>query len=106
MTHKTHDLAVKVGTYTDRSGNEKGRWQNVGSVLETNDGGRVILLNRTFNPAGVPNPEGRDTVMLSMFEPKERDQQQAPQAAPAPRQQGGFAGDDVPFSSYLRGSIA
>jgi hypothetical protein len=77
MTHKTHDLAVKTGTYTDRNGAEKGRWMNVGSVLETNDGGKVILLNRTFNPAGVPNPENRDTVMLSMFEPKS-DQQQAP----------------------------
>ena len=99
MTHKTHDLAVKTGTYTDRQGNEKGRWQNVGSVLETNDGGRVILLNRTFNPAGVPNPEGRDTVMLSMFEPKDKDQQSAPQqqSAPAPRAQGGFDDKDVPF---------
>ena len=104
MTHKTHDLAVKVSTYTDRNGNEKGRWQNVGSVLETNDGGRVILLNRTFNPAGVPNPEGRDTVMLSMFEPKERDQQQE---IPKPSgngkrdtQWGGGSAardDDVPF---------
>jgi hypothetical protein len=96
MTHKTHDLAVKTGTYTDRSGNEKGRWMNVGSVLKTNDGGKVILLNRTFNPAGVPNPDGRDTVMLSMFEPRD-DKQQAPKPAPAPRAQNGFDDRDVPF---------
>ena len=101
MTHKTHDLAVKTGTYTDRNGNEKGRWQNVGSVLETNDGGRVILLNRTFNPAGVPNPEGRDTVMLSMFEPRDDNKAQpAPQRqapAPAPKHADGFQDSDVPF---------
>jgi len=106
MTHKTHDLAVKTGTYTDRQGNEKGRWKNVGSVLETNDGGRVIILDRTFNPAGVPNPEGRDTVMLSMFEPKEREQGGAAAEIPKPTgsgrkdtQWGGSQVDDrdVPF---------
>ena len=101
MTHKTHDLAVKTGTYTDRQGNEKGRWMNVGSVLETNDGGRVILLNRTFNPAGVPNPDGRDTVMLSMFEPRDNQQQSAPHQSgatpkPAPQHSGAFD-DEVPF---------
>jgi hypothetical protein len=101
MTHKTHDLAVKTGTYTDRQGNEKGRWMNVGSVLETNDGGRVILLNRTFNPAGVPNPDGRDTVMLSMFEPRD-DKQSAPAPAPQrqsppPRAANGIDDSDLPF---------
>jgi hypothetical protein len=99
MTHKTHDLAVKTGTYTDRQGNEKGRWKNVGSVLETNDGGRVIILDRTFNPAGVPNPEGRDTVMLSMFEPKERDQGGAAAEIPKPTGKRDTQWDDsqVPF---------
>jgi hypothetical protein len=114
MTHKTHDLAVKTGTYTDRQGNEKGRWKNVGSVLETNDGGRVIILDRTFNPAGVPNPEGRDTVMLSMFEPKEREQGGASAEIPKPTgkrdtQWGGGSSardDEVPFDVYMRGSVS
>ena len=97
MTHKTHDLAVKVGTYTDRSGNEKGRWKNIGSVLQMDDGGKVLLIDRTFNPAGVPNPDDRDSVMVSMFEPKERDQQQEPVGkGPAPKR--GFEQDsEVPF---------
>lgn len=42
----------------------------MGTLMEGNDGGQVILLKRTFNPAGVPNPDGRDTVMLSMFVPR------------------------------------
>ena len=94
---KTHDLAVKTGTYTS-NGKEKGRWLNIGRVLEMDDGGRVLLIDRTFNPAGVPNPDNRDSVMVSMFEPRERDdapQQSAP--APAPRAQGGISQDDVPF---------
>lgn len=70
MTRKIYDLAVKTDTYRDRDGNEKGRWQNVGAVLEFNDGGRAILLDRWFNPAGVPNPDNRPNVMISMFEPK------------------------------------
>jgi single-stranded DNA-binding protein len=110
MTHKVYDLAVKTGTYTTRDGQEKGRWKNIGSVLQMDDGGKVILIDRTFSPAGVPNPENRDTVMVSMFEPKERDTQQQPaqqQApAPAPRAQGGFDDSDVPFAAYMRGSVA
>jgi len=110
MTHKTHDLAVKTGTYTTRDGQEKGRWQNIGAVLEMDDGGRVLLLNRTFNPAGVPNPDGRDTVMVSMFEPRDDNRQQQPQQSapsPAPRQHsGGVTQDDVPFNPHERGWIA
>jgi len=93
-TRKTHDLAVKTGTYTDRNGNEKGRWQNIGRILEMDDGGKVILIDRTFNPAGVPNPDNRDSVMVSMFEPREKEQE-AP--APKPQRSGGISQDDVPF---------
>ena len=107
MTRKVYDLAVKVSTYIDRQGNEKGRWKNIGSVLQMDDGGKVLLIDRTFNPAGVPNPDNRDSVMVSMFEPRERDdapkQQAAP--APAPRAQGGFDDRDVPFASHERGWI-
>ena len=95
---KMHDLAVKTGTYTV-NGEEKGRWLHIGRVLEMDDGGKVILIDRTFNPAGVPNPDGRDSVMVSMFEPRERDdapKQQAAQA-PAPRASDGFQDSDVPF---------
>lgn len=69
---KIYDLAVKTRTYKDSQGNDKGVWKNVGSILETKGGGKVILLDRTFNPAGCPQEEGRDTVMISMFEPKEK----------------------------------
>jgi len=106
MTKKVYDLAIKTGTYTDRNGNEKGRWENVGIVLQLDDGGKMLLLKRTFNLAGVPDlrGEGGDMVPVSMFPPKEQDQQQS---APAPKQQGGFQQDqDVPFSSHERGWIA
>lgn len=70
-TYTVYDLAVAVGSYTDRQGNEKKRWKNIGSVIQTKDGGKVILIDRTFNPAGVPVENGRDQIMVSMFEPKD-----------------------------------
>lgn len=83
---KLYDLAVKTGTY-EKDGETKNRYENVGSVMEKDDGGRLILLNRTFNPAGVPNPDNRSNVILSMFknEPKK-------EAAPPH-----VNDDDVPF---------
>jgi len=71
-TKKVYDLAVKTGSYTDKDGKDKGRWQNVGSVMQTDDGGKFIMLSRWFNPAGVPdlNGKGGESVLLSMFEPK------------------------------------
>lgn len=64
MSKKVYDLAVKLG--------EK-NWLNVGAVLEKDDGGRFIILERSFNPAGVPNPDNKSSLIISMFEPKQKD---------------------------------
>lgn len=74
---KIYDLAVSTRRYTDRDGNEKPAYENVGSVLEMDDGGRMILMKRTFNPAGVPFKDGSDHILISMFVPKEKDGQQS-----------------------------
>jgi hypothetical protein len=73
MSRKIKDLTVKMGTYTDREGNTKGRYENVGSVMQGDDGGEFIMLKRTFNPAGVPNPDNRDSVLISAFDVKPRE---------------------------------
>lgn len=69
MAKKLYDLAVKTGEYTNQQGETKGRWQNVGAVMQGDDGGKFIILERWFNPAGVPNPDNRSNLLLSMFEP-------------------------------------
>lgn len=74
---KVYDLAIKVSSYTDNQGKEKGRYENVGSVLEMDDGGKMILLKRSFNPAGVPFKDGSDQIVISMFVPKDKDGQQS-----------------------------
>lgn len=100
-TRKTHDLAVKVGSYTDRDGNEKGRYVNAGAVFEKDDGSTFIAINRTFNPAGVPNPDNKEMIVLSRFELREKDggSKPAPAPAPKPAKKGGIEDmeDDIPF---------
>ena len=95
---KIRDLAVKTGSYTDRDGNTKGRYKNVGSLMESDDGSKFILLDTTFNPAGVPNPDNRDNVLISIFELKDSDggQRQAP-ARQAPPPVNDLDDSSVPF---------
>ncbi len=82
---KLYDLCAKTGDYTDREGNIKATWQNVGVVMEGEQGKKFVLLERWFNPAGIANPDNRSNVLLSMFPPKEK---------PAPS--GADQGDDPP----------
>lgn len=94
---KKYDLVVKTGEYTDRDGNTKGRFKNIGAVMAGKDG-PYILLDRTFNPAGVPGQDGRDNIIVSMYEPRDDN---GGQRAPAPRGGGGSASadldDSIPF---------
>jgi hypothetical protein len=70
MAHKLRDIAVKTGEYQDRqSGQTKGRWQNVGALMKSDDGSEFIIMHRWFNPAGLPNPDNRDSVVMSCFKP-------------------------------------
>ena len=97
-SRKVFDLAVKTGEYQTQAGEKKGRYQNVGSVFEGDDGRQFIMLARWFNPAGVVDLSGKggDSVILGMFEPREQQQQQpAPQRQQQPRQQQNW--DDAPF---------
>ena len=66
MNKVTHNLSVKVDSYM--KGNEqKNKWLNVGVVMQNDDGSEFILLDRTFNPAGVINPDNKKTVLISKF---------------------------------------
>lgn len=80
---KVYDLVIGVKEYQNREGETKTQWLNVGGIFEKEkevDGENVkshfILMSRTFNPAGVPNPDDSDQVLISMFKVKDREQEQ------------------------------
>jgi len=110
MAKKIRDVAVKTGQYQDQHGNTKGRWQNVGALMKGDDGGEFIIMQRWFNPAGVANPENRESVVLSCFPLSDNSQQgqgqgqqqqapQQPQSQPSPQvpDPADDFDDDIPF---------
>ena len=84
MAKKKYDLVVATGSY-QAGGETKKRWKTVGSVFVGDDGKPFLMLDRTFNPAGVPVEDGRDSIIVSCFEPKEERQ-----PAPAPSREIAF----------------
>lgn len=79
---KLYDAVVKTGEYTDNQGNTKSRYENVGSVMQ-GDNGQFLILKRTFSAAGVPNPDNKDSVIVSFFEQNQQQNQGG-------QQQGGY----------------
>lgn len=101
---KVKDLAVVTGTYQS-NGETKKRYANVGALMEGDDGNRFLMLNRHFNPAGVPFKDGSESILVSMFDPRDQNsgggQQQS--GGGGRGNQGRFGGDlndDVPFISW------
>lgn len=68
---KIYDLCVKVGEYQS-NGETKSRFQTVGSCMENDEGKMFLFVNKTFNPAGVPGKDNSESIIVSMFVPKDR----------------------------------
>jgi hypothetical protein len=93
---KKYDLAVKVGSYTDNNGATKNRYKNIGALMTGNDGGEYILLEKTFNPAGVASD--RESIMVSLFKPKDSNQSSHNEAKQdGYAQQPDVGTDEIPF---------
>ena len=74
---KLYDLAVKIGEY-EKDGQTKNRYKNIGAMWEGQEwngqpGTPYIRLDALFNPAGVPRKEGSDSIIVTLFKPKDRD---------------------------------
>ena len=102
----THDLAIKTGEYNDsNTGQTKGRWLRIGTVIRHDDGGTSIKLDCV--PVGLPEWDG----WVSVFPREEQDnfsstnhQQQTNSYPPQNTQQSNGQGrpmqdfdQDVPF---------
>ncbi len=84
MATRIYDLAVKTGSYTNNEGQQRNRYETIGMVVDDGKGGKFILLKRTFNPAGVDAKDGKDSIMVSMFEPRDRDGNGGGERSPTP----------------------
>jgi hypothetical protein len=71
---KKFDLSVKVGKHKDG----KHVWRKIGAQIE-GPNGPYILLDKTFNPAGVPTDPDKSSIMISMYPPREDEGQMPPQ---------------------------
>lgn len=93
---KKYDLAVKTGSYQDNQGQTKNRYQNIGAVMQ-GDNGPFLLLDPLINLAAVPREPGKDRVLVSCFDPKQDGQAPAPRAAAPAQQRNQIPEDDIPF---------
>lgn len=90
MSMKPYRRAVAVtGTYTDRQGNEKKRYQNVGTLFQYDDGGFALKLD------AVPVGDGwNGFISFYEIEDKREGGQQGRQQSSAPSYD---LNDDVPY---------
>ena len=75
---KLYDLCVATRHYKDNSGNDKAVWENIGSILKNEDGRTFMMLKAHFNPAGIQRKDGSESILVSMFPPKARQQESDP----------------------------
>lgn len=96
MTKKVADIKAKVGEYTNSEGATKGRWIDVGYVLEMDKGGKMRCYYPWINLGGIPRKDGHETVILSEFDVLEKDEKKpsSPSKA-APKQVEEI--DEIPF---------
>ena len=90
---KTHDAVYAGEKYTDREGNEKTRYVNVGALFARDDGSMTMKLEAV--PVGFNG-------WINFYEPKPKDGEQRqertrPARTAAANPANDFADDDIPF---------
>lgn len=94
MAKLVKDALVKVGSYTDREGNEKSHLRNIGGLFEGDDGGQYLLIDPFVNLGAIQRPQGRDKVMVHLYDPRPKEDRPARQDAPRSRPP---VEDEIPF---------
>ena len=73
-THVKYNITCKVGSY-EKNGETKGKYLTVGKVMEKDDGSRFIFIDPFFN-FGAVERNGKDSVICSLKEPQDNNNQQ------------------------------
>ena len=66
---KLYDLCVVTRKYV-KDGQEKNNWLNVGSIIQ-GDNNPFMMLKAHFNPAGITRKDGAESIVVSLFTPKD-----------------------------------
>ena len=73
MARKVKNLSVKTREYT-KDGVKKANWQNIGVIMENDQGKQFMLIDRWVNLAGLPDFSGKpnpSAVMVNLFDADE-----------------------------------
>lgn len=100
MPKAIKDLMVKVDEYTNSKGEKKARWQKVGAEMQGDDGSTYLVMDRWFNPAGVPDLSGKGgkSIILWRFDPRDNASTPTQKASnSASSLDAGQPNDDIPF---------
>ena len=76
MATKLYDLVVVTGSYTGRDGKQRNNYKNIGSVMQNDKGAKFLMMDATFNPAGVTRQEGSSSIVVWLNTPKDNKQQE------------------------------
>lgn len=93
---KKYDLAIKTGEY-EKNGEKKGRYKNIGAVMEGQNGPYILLDSTCISMQlfALVNKDRRDSVIVSMFEPK--GSEQSGQSKQAEQPASNLDDDSIPF---------
>lgn len=87
---KKYDVVARTGTYTNKNGEEKGKYKNAGMVYEKN--GKFGLM---MDSPIILDDEGNVVKFFGLYEPKEKSNK--PKAAEDQSQDSDDFSDDIPF---------
>ena len=71
MARKIKTLSVKTRGYKDKDGNPKANYQNVGAIMENDNGGQFMLIDKYINFAGLPDFSGKEnngSILVNIFD--------------------------------------
>lgn len=71
-TKVKYNITAVIGSY-EKNGETKKKYQTVGMVMEKDDNSRFILLDPLVNLAAIPRSDGRDMIICSLMEPKNKE---------------------------------
>ncbi len=105
MGHKK--IMIAGEKYTNREGQEKTTWHEVGVIMTSQAGKEFVLLDPKVCLAGFPREPGKDKIIASIFEDTQQQGQQGGyrQQSPTQNQQAavpdmGITEGNIPFK-YL-----